>query len=448
MSDHRTTPACLGGLRAPALRQGLEAEIERHPAWPDLWNLRGLLRAYDGDFAAAVADFEEAMRLNPEYGRAQWNRCWAALLAGRGLALEPPEAKRCLQPPRLLELADDVLHSRTPDASLHPPENAALGFALLAVHAALGRRKQFRKTLEALRSLVADFDELLQVAGLASADGPDEARIGELGRPEFLNPGLCDLLARTGRMESVAGHRDEALRLFALGALLEGNRAAYLLEKAEILSRERRQEEVLPLLRKAVEAGPEWFRPHMALGYELSVRGLAQEALHHMEKAVSLQSDYPDVHYQYGLLLHAADRNEEAIRTMERALQQNPNYLVARIALANLLFEERREAEAAPHYARVFEEGIETSSLAGRFGYSLHAAGSRNHAEELFLEAISQDQERPDLLCLYGMFLAETDRNFEARTVWTRALRCDPSPETRTRIEALLAGVDEDEGGE
>jgi tetratricopeptide (TPR) repeat protein len=446
MSDHRTTPACLGERQVASLREGLQAEIAMHPSWPDLWNLRGLLNAYEGEFPAALADFQEAMRLNPSYWRAHWNGCWAGLLASptHSLPIEPPEASRTLQPPQLLQMIRDLKQSRLPGPERRA-ENPALGFALLALHAAHGRSEEFESTLEVLRSMDRKIDDLFRVAGLTNSDGIDESRVAELGRPELMNPGLCDLLNRTGRMESLTGNAEEALRLFALAALLEGNRAAYLLERAEILNRQRKPEAVLPLLKEAVETRPDWFRAHMALGYELSVRGILEEALHHLEKAVSLQPDYPDVQYQFGLLLHGAGRDAEAIQTMERALHRNPQYLVARIALANLLFEERREAEAAPHYARVFEEGIETPSLAGRFGYSLHAAGSRNHAEELFLEAISQDQERPDLLCLYGMFLSETDRRFEARTVWTRALRCEPSAETRVRIQALLAHTQEDE---
>ena len=38
-----------------------------------------------------------------------------------------------------------------------------------------------------------------------------------------------------------------------VAALLEGNRAAYLLDKAEIVGRQNRHDEVLPLLREAVD---------------------------------------------------------------------------------------------------------------------------------------------------------------------------------------------------
>ena len=449
MSDRRTEPVYLSEAQISALRKGLKAEIAMHPSWADLWNVQGLLRTYDGDFAGALADFQEAMRINPSYHRARWNACWASLLANPShpLPFDPPAERAAVQPPDLLETVRDTLLSR-PIAADRRPRIPALAFALLTVHAAAGRKTEFAAMLEALRANDPKIDDVFRAAGLCGAGGPDRTRIAELGEPRLVNPGLGDLLTEAGRMESLAGSTNEALRLFALAALFEGNRAAFLLERADILARENRHDEVLPLLQEAVETRPDWFQAHLALGYELSVRGVLQEALQHMEKAVALRPEYADVQYQYGLLLHAADRNEEAIRTMERALTHNPSYLVARIALANLLFEDHREAEAAPHYARVFEDGIETTSLAGRFGYSLHAAGSRNRAEELFLEAISQDEERPDLLCLYGTFLAETDRAFEARTVWLRALRCDPSTETRERIQALLDNTRKDVGAE
>lgn len=129
------------------------------------------------------------------------------------------------------------------------------------------------------------------------------------------------------------------------------------------------------------------------------------------------------------------------MRAMESALGINPSYVVARIALANLLFETSRAADAAPHFERIFEEGMDTPFLAGRFGYSLHAAGDRNRAEELFLDTISKDRNRPELLALYGQFLAETDRRLEARTVWERALATNPPDRIRAEIETMRAEV-------
>jgi tetratricopeptide (TPR) repeat protein len=277
-------------------------------------------------------------------------------------------------------------------------------------------------------------------------DGRLDARaFADIGRPERMNPGLGDLLRRAGRLESLVGRDVDALRLHALAGLFEGGQSAFLVEEAEIASRGGRSDEALDLLLESARIRPDWARARAALGYELSRRGRALEAIEHLREAVRLEPRWADVQYQFGLLLHAAGRNEDAMRAMETALGINPSYIVARIALANLLFDTRRAADAAPHFERIFEEGMNTPFLAGRFGYALHAAGDRNRAEELFLDSIAKDRNRAELLALYGQFLAETDRRLEARTVWDRALATNPPDRIRAEIETMRAEVSVEE---
>jgi tetratricopeptide (TPR) repeat protein len=219
-------------------------------------------------------------------------------------------------------------------------------------------------------------------------------------------------------------------------------------ERAEAATRRGAGDQAIEFLKEAVELRPDWFRPHLALGYELSLKGNREQALYHVEEATRRQPHYADVIYQHGLLLHACGRNDEAIEAMRRALKINDAYVVARIALANLLFEANRPAEAAPHYEQVFAEGMETAVLAGRFGYSLHAAGFQERAEELFLEAIAKHRDRPELLALYGQFLTETDRQMEAKAVWGRALSGDCPDWLRAEIEAMRHETRADRGGD
>ena len=88
--------------------------------------------------------------------------------------------------------------------------------------------------------------------------------------------------------------------------------------------------------------------------------------------------------------------------------------------------------------SEVLDEGFQTPLLSGRFGYAVHAAGHRTQAEEVFLKAITYDKDRAEILCLYGLFLAETDRVVEARAVWERARATDPPEDIRRRLDGLL----------
>jgi tetratricopeptide (TPR) repeat protein len=429
-----------------ALRETLHYELQSHSEWVDLWNLRGLVAAYERDHEKARGSFALAIEKNPRYETARWNLQWLDLLAdtppGSESSREPvPDA---MQPPGLLEIVRNLRQDVLPDPHWCP-DDPRLAFSALTVAARAGRSESFGNIFESWQRRDLAIDELLRAAGFWVHGAPDMQALAELGVPERLNPGFADLLDRAGRLEAMDGRDAEAQRLFALSALFRGNRAAFLVEKAEIVSRHGHGEQALTHLREAVEANAEWYRAQLALGYELSVRGRHEEAMPHIAAAARLKPGYADVQYQYALLLHAAGENVEAIAALKSALELNPGYHVARIALANLLFDAGREREAAPYLEQVLEEGFQTPQLKGRFGYAMHAAGYRARAEEIFLDAVSQDHDRAEVLCLYGLFLTETDREMEARAVWERALATDPPDDIRGRIETMLAGTSMDE---
>jgi Tfp pilus assembly protein PilF len=425
------------------LREDLRRALDEHPGWADLWNARGLLHAFEGQLEAAGLAFREALSRAERYQQARWNAAWVDLLLGRKDAATPDggaDTADLPQPGALLHVVTRLQSNRTPDPE-SSPEDPALCFALAAAFAARRQEVPARRMIGRLGARDPRLPELLALAGLGTRERPDIARLGELGTPRMLNPGYADLFARAAATEAASGREDDALRLCALTALLRGNRAWYLVRRAEIRGRSGSSDEVLVDLREAAAVDPTWYAPHAALAYELSRRGSRDEALSHAEIATRLEPHYADLLYQHGLLLHAASRDQDARDMMTAALRINPRYHVSRVALANLLFEAGRAREALPHYEAVLAEGMGSPLLLGRFGYAAHAAGDRARAEELFLTAISRDRDRADVLCLYGLFLAETDRTVEARAMWDRALAAGPAPELRAQIEALKSGA-------
>ncbi|MFN8178812.1 MAG: hypothetical protein U0167_12860 [bacterium] len=435
MPTPRDSGMMLDRRQIGAVRESLRHDLGAHPEWADLWNLHGLLEAYEGNLEKARSSFAEALRRNATYRAALANRAWLELIAGGS-----PADTDSLDHPTIIAAVRLMLHDLPPRADWADQDPAAAFFSI-ALAARDGNGAAVEEGVTRLRALLPGVDDLLDTAELTTGQGMDARALADLGRAERMNPGFSDLLRRAGRIESLTGRDREALRLHALSALLEGGKAAFLVEKAEIASRSGGTDEVLALLVEAAASRPDWAPARATLGYELSRRGRATEALEHFREAARLEPRWADVQYQQGLLFHACGKNEEAMRAMEAALAINPSYVVARIALANLLFESHRAGDAAPHYERVFEDGMDTPFLAGRFGYSLHAAGDRNRAEELFLDAIAKGRNRPELLALYGQFLAETDRRLEARTVWERALATNPPDRVRAEIETMRSEV-------
>jgi tetratricopeptide (TPR) repeat protein len=444
VTETRHPAALLDSRQTGALREDLTRRLRLHPQWPDLWNQRGLLHAHERDLKKAESDFVEAERRHRDYVNARANRSWVACLLGT-----PAPALSSRTPPltkAALGFVRNLAAGAAPSADWTEDDPGMAFLALL--HAAGGHGPDSVERAHArLLQVAPESDRLLQAAGWMESGHVSVRALRGLSHPERMNPGFADLLLRASYLDAMAGRNAEAERLQAAAALYRGDIALYLVEQGETASRRGDSDTALALLREAVERNPDWHRAHQSLGYECSARGIVGEALHNLAEAVRLAPRYADVHYQYGLLLHAADMNEEATDAMGRAVAANPTYLVARIALANLLFEADRAAEAAPHYEHVLEAGIETPALAGEFGYALHAAGHRNRAEELFLDAIARHRNRPELLAHYGQFLMETDRSLEAKAVWDRALESNPSDRLRVELETLLDEIPTDRRG-
>ncbi|MBZ0269006.1 tetratricopeptide repeat protein [bacterium] len=444
MTETRQPGALLDARQTGTLREDLTRRLRLHPQWPDLWNQSGLLHAHERNLQQADSDFAEAERRHRDYVSARANRSWVASLLGTTAPALPPRT-----PPRTKAALGFVRNLAAGVAPSHDWTGDDAGMAFLALlHAAGGHGPESVEEAHArLLHVAPESDRLLEAAGWMDSGHLSVRTIRHLSHPERLNPGFADLLLRVSYLDAMAGRDAEAERLQAAAALYRGDVALYLVEQGETASRRGNSDGALEFLREAVDRNPDWHRAHQSLGYELSARGIVGEALHHLADAARLAPKYADVHYQYGLLLHAAGMNEEATDAMGRAVASNPTYLVARIALANLLFEADRAGEAAPHYEHVLEAGIETPALAGEFGYALHAAGHRNRAEELFLDAIARHRNRPELLAHYGQFLMETDRSLEAKAVWDRALESNPSDRLRVELETLLDEIPTDQRG-
>ena len=60
----------------------LRPAIEAHPEHPQLWNTLGTVMCSLGDGATAITFFDEALRLNPDFGKGYHNRAYARLDLG------------------------------------------------------------------------------------------------------------------------------------------------------------------------------------------------------------------------------------------------------------------------------------------------------------------------------------------------------------------------------
>lgn len=105
----------------------------------------------------------------------------------------------------------------------------------------------------------------------------------------------------------------------ALSACENGRECAWPLLQLGFLYRTRNApEQALALFRRAVEARPDWARPHFHLGKELAEIGDLRAARKELEEAVKLDESRSEYHYQLGLVYRWLGEAEKASAQLAR----------------------------------------------------------------------------------------------------------------------------------
>ena len=293
----------------------------------------GAALADAGRMAAAVPEYETALRLRPNFLNARNNLGSALISLGRaGEAIQQLE---------------ESLRQDSDDAQAH----LNLGVAL----------DTLKRTSEAIPHYEA---ALRRDPKLAEAHN-----------------NLGDALSRSGHSAEGIAHLQEALRLKPDYLDAHYNFAA-------ALARAGRMDEAQAQFAAGLQLKPANGEAHAHWGSVLLATGHSAEALAEFETAVRLEPDSAANRYNYGSLLANGNRLDEAVEQLEAALRLKPDYVDAHNNLGNALTLLRREAEAIPHYEAALRLDPAHPSAHNNLGLALARLGRLPEAAAEFAEAV------------------------------------------------------------
>jgi tetratricopeptide (TPR) repeat protein len=254
----------------------LLASVER---CAEAHNGLGVALAHVGQLPSAVREYEQALRLKPDFAKAHYSL-----------------ANVLLQMGKLRDAADHYEEALRIDPDW-ADAHEGLGVALM----------QMGKLPEA----IAQYEQALRI------------------KPDFAEAhcSLGTTLTEEGRLPEAIAQYEQALRI-------KPDFAEAQCDLGTALTGEGRLTEAIGCYEQALRIEPDYPEAQNDLGIALARAGKVPEAMEHWEQALRLKPDFAEAHYSLGNALLLAGKTQEAIDHYEQALRIKPDFVLAQNALA------------------------------------------------------------------------------------------------------------------
>jgi len=268
-------------------RRGAEDAKEEEEGEAEAWFERGYEQYEAGDFVGAIASFDKAVKIKPDFYEA-WNR--------RGVVL-------CDE----LQRYEEALTSFDKAIEFKPDDDDAWYNRGIA----LDKLGEFEEA-------IASFDKAIEIK-------PDNDSA-------WSNRGLA--LGKLGQYEEAIASYDKAIEIKPDYDLAWNRRGIVLCDHLQWYS------DALVSFDKAIEIKPDYHWAWCNRGVALNKLGQFEEAIASLDKAIKINPDYNSAWNKRGLALYDLGRYEDAIASYDKAIKIKPDYYDAwfnrGVALGNL----------------------------------------------------------------------------------------------------------------
>lgn len=335
--------------------------LERDPSRVEGWLLLAMLCQTVGRLPEATAHFQQALKLRPDA------QVYNSLGICHARQQQRDAALACFQ--KAVELKPDFAHAHNNVGNVLK-ELGRLDEALGCYQQAVRLKPDFAEAHNNLGNLLRELGRF----EAAEASCRDAIRL----RPDFADAhnNLGAALVEQGRSEEAEACYRRALELKPYFAEAHNNLGNLLRDQERI-------EEAIFSLREAVRLQPAFAEAHGGLGMALLRRGSFDEAAAACAEAASLSPARAEAHLSLGFVRSEQGLHDDAIALYERAISVNPDYAEARKNRSLVWLLQGKFEQAWPEYEyrwntpelpeRPFKQPLwDGSPLAGR-SILLHA---------------------------------------------------------------------------
>ena len=374
-------------------------------------NNLGIALADKGQWDEAMAHYQRALQIAPEYAEGQNNLGRALLQKGQ------------------IDEAIPHLESALRSNPSHAGAQNNLGVALAQKGRVDEAITHFQEALR-LKPGFADAEYDLGTALLQR--GQVDGSILHFQEALKYQPGYTDAHHNLGNALIQKGRVDDAIAQFQRALEIRPNSPETHNSLGRVLLRSGQVDGSILHFEKALEGRPDYAEAHSSLGLALLQKGRVEEAVTHLQKALEVRPRDAEAQGNLGAALLRKGQVDEAIIHFQMALEIRPGYAEAQHNLGTALLRKGEVEQSVAH----FQKALELRPNFGEAAYSLSNAllqrGQVREAVAGFQRAL---EIRPDF--------AEAQNNL----AWVLATCPDASIRNGARAVELAEQADRLSGG-
>ncbi len=368
-------------------------------------NLLAVIHMARGRKTLALAHYDRAVKLRPDFAEAWSNRGMLLQTLGRRTeALESFDRALTLQPDHV-----GLLNNRA---------------ALLQQE---GRYQDALADYDRALALQPDYPEALNNRGIAAYElGRLEDAVADYDRAIVLRPDYAAAFSNRGNALGKLQRHEEALASYERALALQPDHIDALNNRGITLRGLGRLDESLASHEAALKLRPA--DPHALVSRGLTLHDLDRldEALKSHERALALQADHVEAHVNRGAVLHALGRLDEALASFDRALGHQPDNAEALTDRGTVLHDLARYGEALASHEQALESRPDDAVALDNRAATLHKLRRFDEALASLDRAISVRPDYAEAFSNRGVTLCDLKRFDEALASYDRALALRP----------------------
>lgn len=311
------------GRLSEALTQG-KALSGQYPGDPTVHNILGVINARIGHAEEALACYDRALAIKPDFAEVHNNR--GNLLNRLGQNAEAVASYR-----KALQIKPEYAEAHN-----------NLGVALYDAGEIDQATTSYREALRVRPS----YAEAQNNLGNALADlGQPEVAVASFNAALQLNPRYFQAYYNRGNVLRSMGRHDEAVASFNSAIQLRPDYAEAFNSLGNTLNEQGKHRQAIENLTRAIQLRPDYSEAHCNLGNALSDLGRPDEALPSYRTALQIKPGFAEAYCSLGNALNDLGMQEEAIGCYYHALELEPDHAAVFNTLSQIKTYERDDPQ-------------------------------------------------------------------------------------------------------